>query len=149
MTTFYVGLGLIIIGTGFFKSNVSTMVGQIYTKGDSRRDAGFTIFYIGINVGAFLGPIVCGWLAQSPRFGWHYGFAAAGVGMVLGLIVLSHGARQVSAGHRRRRPSAAPIWGAPRRQLAGEGNPVAHGSIGAVLGAAVGLVPRRPAAISA
>ncbi len=53
---------------------------------DTRRDAGFTIFYMGINTGAFLGPLVCGWLADSPSFGWHYGFAAAGVGMVLGLI---------------------------------------------------------------
>jgi len=85
-TAFYVGLGLIIVGTGFFKSNVSTQVGQIYADGDTRRDAGFTIFYMGINTGAFLGPIVCGYLADSPNWGWHYGFAAAGVGMVLGLI---------------------------------------------------------------
>src|SRR5258708_2605599 len=85
-TAFYLGLTLIIIGTGFFKSNVSTMVGQIYREGDVRRDSGFTIYYMGINLGAFLGPLVCGGLAQSSRFGWHYGFAAAGVGMVLGLI---------------------------------------------------------------
>ena len=87
MRMFYLGLALIIIGTGFFKSNVSTMVGQIYREGDPRRDSGFTIFYMGINLGAFLGPLVCGGLAQSNRFGWHYGFAAAGVGMVLGLIM--------------------------------------------------------------
>ena len=87
MTAFYLGLGLIIAGTGFFKSNVATMVGQCYREGDERRDAGFTIFYMGINLGAFLGPIICGYLAQSGRFGWHWGFAAAGVGMVLGLLV--------------------------------------------------------------
>jgi POT family proton-dependent oligopeptide transporter len=90
MTMFYVGLTLIIIGTGFFKPNVSTMVGQIYREGDSRRDAGFTIFYIGINTGAFLGGLVCGYLADQTRFGdrgWHWGFGAAGVGMLLGLIV--------------------------------------------------------------
>ena len=90
MTMFYIGLALIIIGTGFFKPNVSTMVGQIYAPGDPRRDAGFTIFYIGINVGAFLGGLVCGYLADQTRFGdrgWHWGFGAAGVGMVLGLIV--------------------------------------------------------------
>lgn len=87
MTMFYIGLGLIIAGTGFFKPNVSTMVGQIYRDGDQRRDSGFTIFYMGINSGAFLGPIICGYLAQSPSYGWHWGFAAAGVGMVLGLIV--------------------------------------------------------------
>jgi POT family proton-dependent oligopeptide transporter len=86
-TMFYTGLGLIVVGTGFFKPNVSTMVGQIYRPGDARRDAGFTIFYMGINLGAFLGPLVCGYLAQSAGFGWHWGFAAAGVGMVLGLIV--------------------------------------------------------------
>ncbi len=86
MTAFYTGLGLVVIGTGFFKANVSTMVGQLYSKGDERRDAGFTLFYMGINTGGFLGPLVCGYLAQSERFGWHYGFAAAGVGMVLGLI---------------------------------------------------------------
>jgi POT family proton-dependent oligopeptide transporter len=83
---FYIGLGLIIVGTGFFKSNVSTQVGQIYADGDARRDAGFTVFYMGINTGAFLGPIICGYLAASPDWGWHYGFAAAGVGMLLGLI---------------------------------------------------------------
>ena len=65
MSAFYTGLALIIVGTGFFKSNVSTMVGQIYREGDARRDSGFTIFYMGINTGAFLGPLVCGGLAQS------------------------------------------------------------------------------------
>jgi POT family proton-dependent oligopeptide transporter len=85
MAAFYLGLALIVAGTGFFKSNVSTMVGQIYPAGDTRRDAGFTVFYMGVNLGAFFGPLVCGYLAQSERFGWHYGFAAAGVGMVLGL----------------------------------------------------------------
>ena len=84
LPAFYSGLALIIAGTGLFKSNVSTMVGQLYPQGDPRRDAGFTIFYMGINVGAFLGPLVCGQLRTS--FGWSWGFAAAGVGMVLGLI---------------------------------------------------------------
>ena len=86
-TTFFLGLGLIILGTGFFKANVSTMVGQLYRQDDPRRDGGFTIFYMGINLGAFFGPIVCGALATSPRFGWHWGFGAAGVGMVLGLVM--------------------------------------------------------------
>jgi POT family proton-dependent oligopeptide transporter len=82
---FYLGLALVIIGTGFFKPNVSTMVGQIYREGDPRRDSGFTIFYMGINLGAFLAGIVCGSLAQ--RLGWSYGFGAAGVGMLAGLII--------------------------------------------------------------
>lgn len=81
--TFYIGLGLVIVGTGLFKPNVSTMVGQLYLPQDQRRDAGFTIFFMGISVGAFFAPIACGYLAQ--RVGWNYGFAAAGIGMVFGL----------------------------------------------------------------
>ncbi len=84
--TFFLGLGLIILGTGFFKSNISTMVGQLYQSGDRRRDPAFTIFYMGINTGAAVGPIICGYLAESKGFGWHWGFGAAGVGMVAGLI---------------------------------------------------------------
>jgi proton-dependent oligopeptide transporter, POT family len=86
MPAFYAGLTFIVLGTGLFKPNVSTMVGQLYAEGDPRRDAGFTIFYMGINVGAFLGPIVCGYLAQTAGFGWHWGFAAAGVGTLPGLV---------------------------------------------------------------
>jgi POT family proton-dependent oligopeptide transporter len=84
---FFIGLGLVVLGTGFFKPNVSTMVGQLYGPGDGRRDAGFTIFYMGINVGGLLGPLVCGYLGESRRWGWHYGFSAAGVGMLLGLAL--------------------------------------------------------------
>jgi proton-dependent oligopeptide transporter, POT family len=80
---FYTGLGLIVIGTGLLKPNVSTLVGSLYTSNDSRRDAGFSIFYMGINLGAFIGPLIAGYLAQ--RVDWHIGFACAGVGMVLGL----------------------------------------------------------------
>jgi POT family proton-dependent oligopeptide transporter len=85
MTMFYVGLALIIVGTGFFKSNAATMVGQVYRRGDARRDAGFTVYYMGVNLGAFLGPAICGPLAQ--RVSWHWGFAMAGIGMVIGLLV--------------------------------------------------------------
>jgi proton-dependent oligopeptide transporter, POT family len=87
MPTFFVGLALVAIGTGLFKANASTMVGQLYQQGDRRRDAGFTIFYMGVNVGAFLGYFVCGYLAESPRWGWHWGFGAAGVGMLFGLAM--------------------------------------------------------------
>jgi proton-dependent oligopeptide transporter, POT family len=83
-TTLYLGLLFVVIGTGFFKSNVSTMVGQLFRQGDKRRDAAFTIFYMGINMGAFLGPIICGWLRTN--HGWPWGFGAAGFGMVLGLL---------------------------------------------------------------
>jgi proton-dependent oligopeptide transporter, POT family len=77
-------LGLLILGNGFFKPNISTMVGQLYPQGDSRRDSAYTIFYMGINLGAFFSPLVCGTLGEN--VGWHYGFGAAGVGMVLGLL---------------------------------------------------------------
>ena len=83
MPTFFLGLALVAIGTGFFKTNASTMVGQLYQQGDRRRDGGFTIFYMGVNVGALLGQFVCGYFGESPRWGWHYGFGAAGVGMLL------------------------------------------------------------------
>jgi len=83
---FFSGLLLVVLGTGLLKPNVSAMVGELYAPGDPRRDGGFTIFYMGINVGAFLGPLVCGTLGQSPNFGWHYGFAAAGVGMLFGVV---------------------------------------------------------------
>jgi POT family proton-dependent oligopeptide transporter len=81
---FFLGLGLIVIGTGLLKPNVSSMVGSLYKREDSRRDAGFSLFYMGINLGAFIAPLVCGWLGQ--RWNWHFGFAAAGVGMIVGLI---------------------------------------------------------------
>jgi proton-dependent oligopeptide transporter, POT family len=83
--TFYLGLVLVITGTGLFKPNVSTMVGELYEPEDMRRDSGFTIFFMGISVGAFLAPLACGYLGQ--KIGWHYGFAAAGVGMILGLLL--------------------------------------------------------------
>lgn len=82
--TFYLGLILVVLGTGLLKPNISAIVGELYSEGDSRRDAGFTIFYMGINLGGFLGPLVCSVLGE--RVNWHYGFAAAGVGMVLGLV---------------------------------------------------------------
>jgi POT family proton-dependent oligopeptide transporter len=86
-TTFFAGLVLIIFGTGFHKPIISTMVGQLYRENDPRRDGGFTIYYMGVNVGAFLGPLVCGYFAESSRFGWHWGFGCAGVGMVVGTAI--------------------------------------------------------------
>ena len=82
--TFYLGLMLVAIGTGLLKPNVSTIVGDLYPEGGFRRDAGFSIFYMGINVGAMLGPIICGLLRQN--LNWHWAFAASGIGMVLGLV---------------------------------------------------------------
>ena len=82
---FYGALALLICGNGFFKPNISSLVGRLYEADDPRRDSAFTIFYMGINLGAFLAPIACGYLGE--RLGWHWGFGLAGVGMLLGLLV--------------------------------------------------------------
>ena len=81
---FFVGLILIVAGTGLLKPNISAIVGELYPDGGARRDAGFSIFYMGINLGAFLAPLITGYLGE--RVGWHYGFGAAGLGMALGLV---------------------------------------------------------------
>jgi POT family proton-dependent oligopeptide transporter len=91
LATFYIGLTLIVIGTGLLKGNVGVIVGRLYRPNDTRRDAGFSIFYMGINLGAFIAPLVCGYLGQ--KVNWHLGFAAAGFGMILGLIQYVLGAR--------------------------------------------------------
>ncbi|HEX9150400.1 MAG TPA: peptide MFS transporter [Thermoanaerobaculia bacterium] len=100
VATFYLGLCLIVIGTGLLKPNVSAMVADLYPEGGNRRDAGFSIFYSGINVGAMLGPLVCGFLGE--KVNWHLGFGAAGVGMVLGLVQYRLGGKYLGeAGLRR------------------------------------------------
>jgi POT family proton-dependent oligopeptide transporter len=134
---FYTGLALIVVGTGLLKPNATTLVGSLYDEQDARRDAGFSIFYMGINLGAFIGPLLAGGLAQ--KVDWHLGFACAGVGMTLGLI-------QYVLGRDRLRPAmervasrvrgAAPVAGAPAR--AGGGailgfTPVEWGRIAAVV----------------
>src|SRR5437764_6440968 len=81
---FYLGLVLLIFGTGLLKGNVSTIVGQLYPKGDPRRDSGFSIFYMGINLGALISPLVCGYVGE--RISWRYGFGLAGLGMLAGLV---------------------------------------------------------------
>ncbi len=83
---FFLGLIFVVLGTGLLKPNISAVVGELYRADDPRRDAGFTIFYMGINIGAAIGPLICSTLGESESFGWHYGFAAAGVGMLLGLV---------------------------------------------------------------
>ncbi len=93
LTPFYTGLLLIVLGTGLLKPNASTIVGFIYPPGDTRRDAGFSIFYMGINLGAFLSPLICGWIGQ--KINWHLGFAMAGFGMIIGLVQYTLGARNL------------------------------------------------------
>ncbi|WP_456077540.1 peptide MFS transporter [Helicobacter enhydrae] len=84
-TMFFIGLVLIVIGTGLFKPCASIMVGMLYKDGDPRRDSGFTIFYMGINLGAFIAPLICGSIQQ--QYGWHLGFGAGGIGMLIALII--------------------------------------------------------------
>jgi len=86
---FFVGLGFVIGGTGLFKANISTMVGQLYEPGDKRRDSGFTLFYIGINIGGLLAPLLCGFVGEV--YGWHYGFGLAAIGMMAGLVTFVRG----------------------------------------------------------
>lgn len=93
-TMTWVGLGLISAGTGLLKPNVATMVGKLYRTADERRDAGFALYYMGINIGAFLGPLVTGWLGDHAS--WHWGFSAAALGMTLGLIQYVLGRRHLA-----------------------------------------------------
>src|SRR4029453_1672381 len=82
---FLIALIFLILGNGAFKPNISTRVGSLYPPGDRRRDRAFSIFYVGINLGAFLAPLICGTLGEE--LGWHYGFTAAGIGMTLALVI--------------------------------------------------------------
>ena len=112
--TFFLGLALIVCGTGLLKPNVSTIVGELYPEGGARRDAGFSVFYMGINLGALLGPLVTSFLAEG--YNWHWGFGAAGVGMVLGLIQYRSRARLLGdAGLLKSADSAAQLAAKSRR----------------------------------
>ncbi len=91
LQVFYFSLALIVMGVGFLKANISSIVGELYDKQDPRKDSAFSIFYMGINLGSFLATIVCVWLGET--YGWGYGFGAAGIGMLLGLLVFTGGKR--------------------------------------------------------
>ena len=126
ITAFFSGLLLVVLGTGLLKPNVSAVVGDLYGANDARRDSGFTIFYVGINVGAALGPLVCGALAVR---NWHFGFAAAGVGMLAGLVQFSLSRRHL--GGAGAAPTSPPT---PRLAM------TAWSVIGALVAAAVALL---------
>lgn len=98
---FFMALLVLIIGNGAFKPNISTQVGALYADGDPRRDRAYTIFYMGINLGAFFSPLICGTLGQM--YGWHYGFGAAGVGMILSLIIYIAGQNYLVSGQEKRK----------------------------------------------
>ena len=113
---FLFALGALILGNGAFKPNISTQVGGLYAPGDPRRDRAFSIFYVGINVGAFLAPLICGTLGET--LGWHYGFAAAGVGMLIGLAIYLYASpllppdelQKAKAAHTERKPLDRDEW---------------------------------------
>lgn len=123
LSTFYLGMILIAVGTGLLKPNISAMVGGLYRENDPRRDSGFSIFYMGINIGAVLAPLVIGYFAQgesfkrflssmgfAPTSGWHWGFGAAGVGMILGLAIYLLNQRQLAqVGNRVKKQAAASV----------------------------------------
>jgi len=116
LTTFYIGLALIVVGTGLLKGNAAVIVGALYGPQDARRDAGFSIYYMGINLGAFVAPLVCGYLGQ--RISWHIGFGAAGVGMVLGLVQYLAGAKYLGDAGLHPAPAASPAAAATLKMQA-------------------------------
>ena len=143
LTTFYSGLGLVVLGTGLLKPNISTMVGGLYTPEDERRDAGFSVYYTGINTGAFIAPLVCGWLAQSqtfrgllgslglrPESAWHWGFGMAAVGMFFGLLQYLSGWKHLGTAGMYPAPEESPESAAGNRRTLTRG-------LAAVIGAAV------------
>lgn len=99
VSTFYLGLLLIVLGTGLLKPNISAMVGELYPEGGARRDAGFSIYYMGINIGALIGPLICGFLGET--YNWHLGFSTAGVGMVFGVLQYKLGEQRLGDAGRR------------------------------------------------
>jgi POT family proton-dependent oligopeptide transporter len=119
MPFFFAGLGLIVLGTGLLKPNVSTIVGTLYSKEDTRRDAGFSIFYMGINLGAFIAPLITGYLGQ--KINWHIGFGAAGVGMTLGLVQYVAGKKYLVARSTVQTPQTRVVEAvaAPKERLSG------------------------------
>jgi POT family proton-dependent oligopeptide transporter len=126
---FYLALAFIIAGNGFFKPNISTLVGRMYVKNDARRDGAFTIFYMGINLGALLAPIVCGGLRRHYGFSW--GFCAAGVGMILGFLMFTFGLPRIAkdvaaAGNTMGLSTSEPAAPEPKKEGAQYREPAMH-----------------------
>jgi POT family proton-dependent oligopeptide transporter len=140
LSTFYIGLFLIVIGTGLLKGNVSVIVGRLYGKNDIRRDAGFSIFYMGINLGAGISPLVCGYLGQNVN--WHVGFAAAGIGMTLGIIQYVLGGKNLGDAGLLPAPAESPEAGARlRRNAAVIGGLLLVVLVAFGIGASTGAIP--------
>ena len=128
LRTMYVSLALIVMGVGFLKPNITGIVGRLYPAGDPRRDGGFSLFYAGINLGALLASLVCGYLGET--LGWKYGFGAAGIGMLLGLALFLWGQKYLHGHAEPREPALLRerVLGLPRELLI-------------YLGATVGVLP--------
>jgi POT family proton-dependent oligopeptide transporter len=162
LTSFYLGLVLIALGTGMLKGNVAALVGQLYTPDDVRRDAGYSLYYVGINTGAFIAPLVTGWLAQSEAFRgvltsmgfnpatqWHWGFGAAAVGMFCGLVQYVMGGKHLSAeGLRPVRPADPVAAAAADRQVRRVGLAVVGLALAVFTLSATGVISLTPETIS-
>ncbi len=147
LTMFYVGLLLIVLGTGLLKGNVSIIVGRLYRERDLRRDAGYSIFYMGINTGAFISPLVCGYLGQ--RVNWHAGFAAAGVGMTIGLIQYWFGRKYLGTAGLHPADAGSPEASARRARQTAFWTAGVLGAIALVgVGAYTGMLPVTPTQIA-
>src|ERR1700733_10879457 len=145
---FYVGLGLLMFGTGLLKPNVSTMDGQLYAQGDRRRDSGFSIFYMGINLGGLLAPLACGWVGE--RISWRLGFGLAGLGMIAGLIQYTLGGKYLGSAGLHPAPAASPEAGRRLKRNAALGAVTCALILGAVgLLAATGRIEITAQGISA
>jgi len=136
---FFLGLILIVVGTGLLKPNISALVGDLYPEGGARRDAGFTIFYMGINLGAAIGPLICSALGE--KVNWHLGFAAAGVGMVLGLIQFRASAHLLPVDPHAERPPLSPRARTLLRTILGA-------AVVVILLGFAGLLPLHPEALA-
>jgi proton-dependent oligopeptide transporter, POT family len=137
--TFFLGLVFIICGTGLLKPNVSTVVGELYPEGGARRDAGFSVFYMGINLGAWLGPLITGFLGEG--YNWHWGFGAAGVGMVLGLIQYRMGAPYLGEAGLLKSTDSAEVLASKTRKFFGTFFAVIAGVVGFGYLVSIGTIP--------
>jgi len=147
LSMFYLGLLLIVLGTGLLKGNVSVIVGRLYRPDDVRRDAGYSIFYMGINLGAFIAPLICGYLGQ--QVDWHLGFGAAGVGMTLGLIQYSVGRKHLGTAGLYPADAGSPeAMARQKRQAATWIGAAVAVIVGAALGIYAGVIPVTPTQLS-
>jgi POT family proton-dependent oligopeptide transporter len=147
LAMFYLGLGLIVVGTGLLKGNVSVIVGRLYSIEDARRDAGYSIFYMGINTGAFIAPLVCGYLGQ--RVDWHAGFAAAGIGMTIGLVQYVFGRKYLGEAGLHPADAESPVAAAQQKRQATLWTSLVLGALVVfAVGAYTGLVPVTPTQVA-